>query len=260
MLIDWFTVAAQAANFLILVWLLKRFLYRPVLAAIATREKLIADQLQDAAAKKIEAQAEQADFKRKNDEFDRQRTAMLGQAVESVKTERQKMLDAARSDAEALRTKLQDSVRSDRENLNRAIVDRARQEVFAITRKALADLSSTSLETSLGEMFVRRLRALAGPMKHNLIDALQTSSAPACVRSSFDLSPDQKNAIQSFLDEMSPPGIPIQFEVAPGLICGIELIANGQKIAWNITDYLASLEKQVGEMLDSKTEPIESPQ
>ena len=45
MLIDWFTVAAQAVNFLILVWLLKRFLYKPVLAAIDEREKRIATQL-----------------------------------------------------------------------------------------------------------------------------------------------------------------------------------------------------------------------
>jgi F-type H+-transporting ATPase subunit b len=39
MLIDWFTVAAQAINFLILVWLLKRFLYKPVLNAVDAREK-----------------------------------------------------------------------------------------------------------------------------------------------------------------------------------------------------------------------------
>jgi F-type H+-transporting ATPase subunit b len=39
MLIDWFTVGAQAVNFLILVWLLKRFLYRPVLAAVDAREE-----------------------------------------------------------------------------------------------------------------------------------------------------------------------------------------------------------------------------
>jgi F-type H+-transporting ATPase subunit b len=42
MLIDWFTVGAQALNFLILVWLLKRFLYKPILDAIDAREKRIA--------------------------------------------------------------------------------------------------------------------------------------------------------------------------------------------------------------------------
>ncbi len=52
MLIDWFTVGAQLLNFLILVWLMKRFLYKPVLDAIDAREKLIATELADAAAKK----------------------------------------------------------------------------------------------------------------------------------------------------------------------------------------------------------------
>ena len=42
MLIDWFTIAAQAVNFLILIWLMKRYLYQPILRAIASREQLIA--------------------------------------------------------------------------------------------------------------------------------------------------------------------------------------------------------------------------
>ena len=53
MLIDWFTVGAQAVNFLVLVWLLRRFLYRPILKAIDAREKRIADQLADAAKKRF---------------------------------------------------------------------------------------------------------------------------------------------------------------------------------------------------------------
>ncbi len=55
MLIDWFTVVAQALNFLILVWLLKRFLYKPILDALDAREKRIAGKLADADAKQLEA-------------------------------------------------------------------------------------------------------------------------------------------------------------------------------------------------------------
>jgi len=55
-LIDWFTVGAQALNFVILVWLMKRFLYKPVLAAIDVREKRIAKEIADADAKKADAQ------------------------------------------------------------------------------------------------------------------------------------------------------------------------------------------------------------
>ena len=52
MLIDWFTVGAQALNFIILVWLLKRFLYKPILNAVDAREKRIAAELADADAKR----------------------------------------------------------------------------------------------------------------------------------------------------------------------------------------------------------------
>ncbi len=60
MLIDWFTVAAQVINFLVLVWLLKRFLYQPIIDAIDAREKRIAAELADADAKKAEARQERA--------------------------------------------------------------------------------------------------------------------------------------------------------------------------------------------------------
>ena len=62
MLIDWFTICAQTLNFLILVWLMKRFLYKPVLTAIDEREKRIAGEMADADAKKTEAQKDRDDF------------------------------------------------------------------------------------------------------------------------------------------------------------------------------------------------------
>ena len=78
--IDWFTVVAQAINFLILVWLLKRFLYKPILHAIDEREKGIAAQLAEAEAKKAEAQKERDDFQHKNEAFDQERAALLKKA------------------------------------------------------------------------------------------------------------------------------------------------------------------------------------
>ncbi len=76
MLINWFTVGAQAINFLILVWLLKRFLYKPILHAIDEREKGIAAQLADVEAKKAEAQKDRDDFQHKNEAFDQERAVL----------------------------------------------------------------------------------------------------------------------------------------------------------------------------------------
>src|SRR5271165_6714309 len=96
MLIDWFTVGAQAINFIILVWLLKRFLYKPILDALDAREKRIAAELADADAKKAEAAKERDEFRHKNEAFDRQRVALLSKANEEAKAERRRLLDEAR--------------------------------------------------------------------------------------------------------------------------------------------------------------------
>ncbi len=71
MLIDWFTVGAQALNFLLLIWLMKRYLYKPILHAIEAREAKIAAELAEAETKKAEAQKQRDEFQYKNEEFDR---------------------------------------------------------------------------------------------------------------------------------------------------------------------------------------------
>jgi F-type H+-transporting ATPase subunit b len=255
MLIDWFTVAAQALNFLILVWLMKRFLYKPILNAIDAREKLIAKELADADAKKAEAQKEHEEFQKKNEVFDQQRAALLTKATDEAKAERQRLLDEARKAADVLSAKRQESLVHDAQNLNQAISRLTQKEVFAITRKVLSDLATTSLEERMGEVFDRRLRELNGNAKSVLGEALKKNSEPALIRSTFDLPAAQRAAIQNALNETFSAEIHIRFETAPDLVSGIELTTNGQKVGWSIADYLASLEKGVGDLLKEKVEP-----
>ena len=256
MLIDWFTVAAQVVNFLILVWLMKRFLYKPILRAIDEREKRIATELANADKKKSEAQKESDDFKHKNEEFDKQRAALLSKATDEAKAERQRLLDEARKDAAALSSKLQEALRDQEHTLHQAISRRTQQEVFAITRKTLTDLATVSLEERLGEVFTRRLREMDAQAKAGLAQALKTASDPALVRSAFDLPAQQRAAIQNALNETFSADIHVRFETAPDLISGIELSTNGQKVAWSIADYLMSMEKSVDELLKENDKPI----
>src|SRR5271167_1485033 len=212
MLIDWFTVGAQALNFIILVWLLKRFLYKPILHAVDAREKRIAAELADADAKKAEAQKERDDFQHKNEEFDQQRAALLSKATDESKAERQRLLNDARKAADALGAKRQEALRSDAQNLNQAIRRRTQQEVFEIARKALTDLASASLEERMAEMFVRRLKAMDGKAKAALSEALKAASDPAVVRSAFDLPPEQRAAIQRAIDDTFSGEFRLRFE------------------------------------------------
>ena len=254
MLIDWFTVGAQVLNFLILVWLLKHFLYKPILNAIDARERRIAAELADADAKKTEAQRERDDFQSKNQAIDEQRSALLDKAADEAKAERERLLDEARKDADSLRARQATALRNDQKRLGGEITRLAKDEVFGISRKTLADLATVSLEERMGEVFTRRLREMDGKAKELLGTALKTSSEPALVRSAFDIGAEQRAAIQNALNETFSAEIHIRFETAPDLISGIELTTNGQKVAWSIADYLASLEKGFDELLKEKDE------
>src|SRR5580704_6043927 len=111
--IDWFTVVAQAINFLILVWLLKRFLYKPILHAIDEREHGIATQLAEAKATQVESQQERDDFQHKNDAFERERAALFQKATGEAKAERQRLLEDARHEADTVRAKRQEALQNE---------------------------------------------------------------------------------------------------------------------------------------------------
>jgi F-type H+-transporting ATPase subunit b len=204
----------------------------------------------DADAKKAEAQRSATSSSTRTRSFDQQRAALL--RTDEAKTERQRLLDEARRAADLLSAKRQESLKEEAINLNQAITRRARQEVFAIARKALADLATTSLEERMGEVFTRRLREMDARAKATLGQALKSASERALVRSAFDLPPEQRAAIQNALNETFSANLALRFEVAADLVSGIELSANGQKVAWSITDYLASLERSVGDLLEEK--------
>ena len=155
MQINWFTVIAQILNFLVLVWLLKRYLYKPILKAIDDREKKIAAELKDADTKKAEAKKEQDEFKQKNDDFDKQKTDLVNKAIADANNERQKLIEAAKTDATALKAKLDAATKEELENMKGEIAKKTQEEVFAIARKALTDIASVSMEEQSVHLFIK---------------------------------------------------------------------------------------------------------
>ena len=249
MLIDWFTVAAQAINFLVLVWLLKRFLYHPILDAIDAREQRIAKTLADAASKESQAQQEQELFAQKNKEFEEQRSALLETATTDANSERQRLLEEARLAADALSLQRQKSLQRQQQSLSVELSRKTQQEVFAITRQALSDLADAELEEQIVKVFLSQLRALDKDSKATLCSAISTSSKPLRVRSAFVLQSALQKRISSALKESFATDIEIHFETAPEVISGIELSINGQKLAWSIAQYTDSLEKHLQQLL-----------
>jgi F-type H+-transporting ATPase subunit b len=255
MLIDWFTVGAQALNFIILVWLLKRFLYKPILNAIDAREKRIAAESAAAGAREAQARKAHDEFDEKNKQFDQDRGALLAKASLQITAEHERLLDEARKEANELLSEQRAAARNDAAALMDQMMRLAAGEVFDVARRALSDLASVTLEERLGEIFMRRLREMKAEAKQLLDAALRAPHAEAVVRSRFSLATQEKATIQNVLNETFAADIHLAFETAPDGICGIELTVGGQRLAWTIAGYLGALEEKARALISTQIKP-----
>src|ERR1700722_15536814 len=267
MLIHWFTVGALAINFLILVWLLKRFLYKPVLAAMDAREKKIAAQIADAAALQTKAQAERADLNQRSEALNREREGLLRKATEDANAERQRLIEAARVESQQLHSKLTQALAQERAELGHQLSVRTQAEVFAVARKTLADLAGASLEDRMIEVFIAHLRELPQAQKLTLAgaendfgrgvvtDSVKTPppagpTPAALVRSAFVLPAAGRASIEAAIHECLGATVATRFKTSPEFVCGVELTMGGVKIAWSVADYLFSLSQSVAAFVE----------
>ncbi|MEO6453124.1 MAG: hypothetical protein ABIN97_03580 [Ginsengibacter sp.] len=255
MKVNWFTVIAQVINFLILVWLLRKFLYKPILNAVNEREKKITGQLKDADEKKAATQKEQDDFKKKNEDFDQQKKSLMDKAVADANAEKQKLTDEAKTEANTLRSNMEIAAKEKQENDNVEIAKKTQQQVFAITRKALTDIASISLEEQSANTFIKRLKESTDDEKKQFTDAFKANSNAILVRSAFELPAKQQGEIHDAVNVTLSADTQLQFKTAPEIISGIELSTNGYKIAWSFSEYLNSLEKNISETMKENEKP-----
>ena len=252
MLFDWFTFIAQFINFIILVLLLKRFLFKPILNAIDERENKIAAKIQDAENLKKEATTELNDYTKKNAELSAQRQELLDNSIKEAEAERNKQLEQLHADIEGLRKKFDEAIRNEQKSLSAEIKQRAREEIFVIVRKVLADLASSNLENQMTGVFIDRLNRLDKAEKEQMLSEVRRAKGGLTIRTTYKLAQEQQKILTDILNNSHFGKLQLRFETTPELVSGIELVAGGYKLVWSIEDYLQSLEENLAETVSSK--------
>ena len=251
MLIDWFTVVAQIVNFLVLVWLLKRFLYKPVLDAMDKRERTVVAQLRDAEALKAEAEKQRESFRLAQEAFEGQKQAALREVQAEAEATRARLLEEIRRESETLRKKWLATLQEERDTWQEELAARVQREIFAIARQTLRDLAGEELEQRIAHVFLGRIKALAREEKSRLVSCLEASQHPATIRSALDLPDSVRTGIEETIKATLSPKAQLRFQTDPELLAGIELALDGHKIAWSIEGYLSSLEESVNQFAET---------
>lgn len=240
MLIDWFTVGAQIVNFLILIYLLKRFLYKPILRAMAEREQKIAGRLQEAEEKKKKAEAEADSLAEERRELENNKKKMQAEAREEIEKWRDEALEKARQEVEKTRTSWQEGLEREKDDFIRKMKTTMSRQVFRVAAKALQDLADEKLEASLVERFNRILAGAVGEKdedKADMGDRLQ-------VQSGFELSDRQQEEIRSAAAGIFPEAEVI-FKVEPEMGYGVLVMGNNRKFEWSLTRYMEEMEENI---------------
>lgn len=249
MIIDWFTIIAQIINFLILVWLLKRFLYKPILKAIEERETKITQKLLNAESIQAIAENTKDELEKKLKEFDDHRDDLMSKAILVVEVERDQLLNVAIKEIEQFKLKKSNEFESSEKLFHEKIVQQIYKEVFSLTRKILKDISGSDLESTIIDVFIQKINELD-------FKALKTDKSlkerKITVRSSSELVAKHKVLLEKVLHKNIDEHPNLSFEVVSDLFSGIELIFNGKKIAWSIGNYLDALESEVQKLLIHK--------
>ena len=216
---DWSTLALQTVNVLVLLWLLRKFLFRPVMAIIATRKAAADKLLADAAAVREQAHAEVDEIRRRKDALAKEGARILVDARVTAESERTGILVQANSDAAQARNAALASIARERSEMQRMLQAEARRLAVTIASRLLGRVSTEVVDAALLQSLVARLAALTPDERRALMD-------PASDLEVVTAAPLDESSRATW-SEMLTRGLrasPIlRFATDPSLIAGVEL-------------------------------------
>ena len=238
MLINWFTVSAQIINFLILIFLLKRFLYGPITKAMEERKKKIATAIEQADNAKKKAGQYSEDLAMEKQNFLETKEQKLAEMRKEIREKQDKSLKAARLEVENLRQTWMDQLTEDKAALLHKLKSEITSQVMCIGEKVLRDLANEKLERQIITIFLKKIS------QDNLFKS-QTISGKLLIQSGFKLDNEQSEFIRKQLSEYFQGAQTIQFQVIEEIGIGIRVKAGDRKIEWSLENYLGGLEKEI---------------
>ena len=249
---DWFTYLAQLVNFGILILLLRRFLYGPIVSAMSQRQDRISQEFQEAEEKRQQAQTEEEHYREQRTQFEREQEGMLEKARREAREHREELEQEAREQVQEQQQQWRQELERDRARFLHNLQRHAGQQTLRIARSALEDLADEDLEQRIIHKFIQEIDSLTEDERNEIADKLQKSDEPPHVYSVFELDEEQRRELSDHIrDTLLRNGRQsIEFARAPELVCGLELRVDGRRVGWNIYNYMDSLQDRISQALE----------
>ena len=250
--IDWFVLFCQIFNFLLLVYLLKRFLYGRIIKAMDDREAKIVARFAEAEDLKVKATEAAGLYEKRNQLLNEAKEQMLNEATMAADAKRKELMEKVREEVDQVKARWQDMLVREKDAFFSDLRQRAAKQLYATARKALRDLADADLEERIVDEFLRRVKALDEEKSVQIRKAISGGGNQVIIQSAFSISASRQAQIEEVLKKQITNGFTIRYLQQPEIVSGIELRVNGHKIAWSLNEYLEALVESLTETLQKE--------
>lgn len=253
MQIDWVTFAAEIINLLVLVWLLKRFLYVPINNIIQQRQSEINSKIEAANNLHHQAESEFQTLELEKNTFEQSLQSRQNDLTKELSLERKETLSKIKQEAEQFKHQLQSEIKLQNQNLKSELEQFISRDFLQISGKIITDLTGATPIERVLNLFYERLVNL-NKSEIIKINKIIKNQKVIIINSSNSLSEKHQRDMTRFLRSYFeiPPKIKIQYQVVPTLILGIEIRIQDIGIDWTIKNYLDELEQSLDRILNHK--------
>jgi len=250
MTIDWFTFGAQIVNFLVLVWLLSHFLYKPIVKAMQGRDEKIAATVKQAESAQQESEQMLQLYQQKTAELAHAKEQLLAEAGQEVQQWKAEHLAKAHEAVAMARDEWYRGLVRERQSFIREARLRVAKYVHDMSRRVLREIANENLQSRVIDVFLERFDQVSQTQKQAIAASIANTHHRVFVDSAFLLNEAERKRITAFVQTYVGSDVAIDFREEPDLICGIELRAAGHKVAWSVREPLEEMEQEFSRSLD----------
>ncbi len=238
--LNWSTFVFEMINFLVLVWLLKRLLYAPVLNAIATRKKAIEQTLTEAEKVRAEAQQLQKKYEDRLRDWEKEKEAQVAQFQRDLEEQRAHAMTVLENDL----TKEREKQKALDEKLLAELVRKQDEEALNLagrfSSRLLTRLAGPEVEGRIVDVFLNEIKTLPEERVWELKNGFRNHTQPSAeIKTAFALTDGEKQALSESLASLIGRPVSCQFSEDPKLLAGLHVALGPLVLQANVRDELA---------------------
>ncbi len=217
------TFILEIINFLILIWILQRLFYKPLLEVIAKRKQFIDQSLADAKSMQQQAEEQRSLYENRQKLWEQEKQAALAALHQQIDAERRVQMAKLDTDLEQEKQKINVTLQRQQQELQRQAEKQALQNGTRFASMLLKQSASPELEARLFILLLDHLKTLPEACTLCLQMVGAKKSVPIKITSAYELTPEQRLQLEQKLGSLINSPINFQYHQDAELIAGIRM-------------------------------------